>query len=391
MSKRRTKMKGAVGVYRSISGKYEISYRDSTGRLVFEVVDCGFEEAKGLRADRVARIGRGERVVAARETFSEIAELWFAAKAPRLRPRTHRLYRDALDLVLLPRFGRMRPAQVDADAIAKLIRDLESEGLRAIDAKRPARPLGRSAILNYLKPLRQALKLAVRRGLIPANPFDVLGDDERPERGDAKPAHEWTADEISRLLAASVELAARPIAKYDYTPLLRITERLGLRLGEVLGLQWQDFSYDDGTLKVQRQWTVYGEYGPPKTSAGARTIYLPDDLRELLRGLWVVAAHGGADDPIFASKTGKPLGHRNVARRGFEAARDHAKLDESLTFHDLRHAAASRLIAAGIDDELIADMLGHEDSSVTRAVYAHVFDRAAKAAAVRAALSVETR
>lgn len=109
-------------------------------------------------------------------------------------------------------------------------------------------------------------------------------------------------------------------------------------------------------------------------------------LRELLRGLWVTTDYPQPEAPIFASKIGTPLGHRNVTRRGFEAARDEAKLDDKLTFHDLRHAAASRLIAAGIDDELIADRLGHEDSSVTRRVYAHVYDRAAKAEAVRKAL-----
>ena len=84
---------------------------------------------------------------------------------------------------------------------------------------------------------------------------------------------------------------------------------------------------------------------------------------------------------------GTPLGHRNVTRRGFEPARDLAGLDPSLTFHDLRHAAASRLIASGIDDELIADQLGHEDSTVTRRVYAHVYGRAEKIEAVRKALS----
>ena len=131
-------------------------------------------------------------------------------------------------------------------------------------------------------------------------------------------------------------------------------------------LQWQDFDYEAGTLKVQRQWTVYGAYGPPKTAAGLRTLYLPDDLREALRGLWVVSDQAGDDSPLFASKTGKPLAHRNVTQSGFEPARDAAGLDESLTFHQLRHAAASRLIASGLDDELIADQLGHGDTNLTR-------------------------
>jgi integrase len=90
---------------------------------------------------------------------------------------------------------------------------------------------------------------------------------------------------------------------------------------------------------------------------------------------------------LFASKTGRPLAHRNVTQRGFEPARDLASLDGSLTFHQLRHAAASRLIASGLDDELIADQLGHGDTNLTRRVYGHVYDRSAKAEAIRKALA----
>jgi integrase len=116
-------------------------------------------------------------------------------------------------------------------------------------------------------------------------------------------------------------------------------------------------------------------------------VYLPDDLNEELRGVWAVSEHARDTDPVFASRNGTPLGHRNVTRRGFEPARDAACINESLTFHDLRHAAASRLIASGIDDELIASLLGHEDSTITRRVYAAVYDRSAKAEQVRKALS----
>ena len=62
------------------------------------------------------------------------------------------------------------------------------------------------------------------------------------------------------------------------------------------------------------------------------------------------------EDPIFAARSGKPLGHRNVTRRGFEAARANAGLPDSLTFHDLRHAAASRMIDAGLDAVPAADL-----------------------------------
>lgn len=170
--KRRMKTR-ATGVYRSSSGRYEIAFRDTTGKLRFQVVGGSFEDAKSTRADLVARMAKGERVSPSKVTFATVAESWYEAKAPRLRERTRRDYRASLDLVLLPRFGRLPLAAVDADAIAKLIRDLEREGLHAVDPKRPKRPLGRSAIVNYLKPAKQVVRLAIRRRLVTADPFAV--------------------------------------------------------------------------------------------------------------------------------------------------------------------------------------------------------------------------
>jgi integrase len=93
------------------------------------------------------------------------------------------------------------------------------------------------------------------------------------------------------------------------------------------------------------------------------------------------------EGPIFASRAGTPLQHRNVTRRGFEAARDEAGLPKHLTFHDLRHAAASRLIASGLDQVTTATVLGHEDSSLTLRVYAHLFDRQERDEKIRGALA----
>jgi integrase len=208
-------------------------------------------------------------------------------------------------------------------------------------------------------------------------------------RDETAKAHEWTENELAALFAASESLAAEPDARYDYAPLLRVAARLGLRLGELLGLQWGDFDKDEGMLSVERQWTRYGEYGPTKTPAAVRRIALPAGLRDLPITQRLRSPFSGDEQPVFASRRGTPLGHRNVTRRGFEAARDRARLPLGLTFHDLRHAAASRLIRAGLDPVTVAGVLGHEDATVTLKVYAHLFDRLRTDEAVRAALAGE--
>src|SRR5690349_5029139 len=115
---RRVKTK-APGVYRSVSGKYEFSFRDSDGRLRWKTVDGGFEEAKAQRAELVGRIRKGEAVRPSRQTFAEFADEWLAGLNK--RPRTIEAYRYALNKHLLPRFKRRRLAEITVDDVAKLV------------------------------------------------------------------------------------------------------------------------------------------------------------------------------------------------------------------------------------------------------------------------------
>jgi integrase len=374
--RRRWPVKGARGISYRLNARLERSY------VVFH--EGGFhpagarlEDARELQAELKRAKRRGEKLPVRQSeipTFAALAERWYEAKSARRRTSTCGYYRSALDLVLLPRFGKAAITSVDADECARLIRDLGTEGLHALDRKRPRRPLGRSSIVNYLKPLHGVFKLAIRQGYIKSNPLDVLNDDERPRQDDRTPMHEWTSAEIRSLLEASEALAARPESRYDYTPLLRLCVTIGLRLGEALGLRWEDFSKDEGTLQVRRQWTKFGEYGPTKTSSSVRKLKLPSDLREELIALRLRSGFSQDDHPVFAARSGRPLGHRNVTQRGFEPARDLAGLPGSLTFHDLRHSCASRLLAKGEPAANVAKYLGHANPAITLSIYAHVHD-----------------
>jgi integrase len=91
-------------------------------------------------------------------------------------------------------------------------------------------------------------------------------------------------------------------------------------------------------------------------------------------------------DPVFASKTGSYLSHRNVTRRGFEPARAHAEI-EAITFHSMRHAFASRMISRGITSTVLASLMGHESSVITERRYIHRFDQQRTDEAVRQAMS----
>jgi integrase len=68
--------------------------------------------------------------------------------------------------------------------------------------------------------------------------------------------------------------------------------------------------------------------------------------------------------PVFVSRAGGRLSHRNVERRGFDLAATDAGLD-GVTFHDLRHAYGSRLASKGLTARAIADAMGHKRTATT--------------------------
>jgi len=290
--------------------------------------------------------------------------------------------------VIIPRFGNWKVQHVDADAVVRLVRDLEREGLHALHPSIKVRPLGASSVDNYLKPLHGLLALAVRRGKIGQSPFTVMTDDDRPTKPEKRRAYEWTDDELDGLITASTKLARKPESRYDYTPLLVLMAALGLRIGEALGLQWSDFIKDEAILHVQRQWTQAREYGPLKTQAADRKIPLPVDLRDFLIALKLRSRFSCDDDPIFASLTGTPLSYRNVLRRGWNPARDAAGLPGWLTPHQLRHASVSRQLFRNVDPATVAGVHGHRDATTTLRDYGHQYDRKRADKKVRGAIRV---
>jgi integrase len=340
----------------------------------YRQVEGGEREALALQGELRRKVARGERVKPTKAKFAEMADQWFESKR-KLRPWTRKNYRNALDRILIPKLGSMKITAITPDHVAALIRELEADGLSG------------KTIENYLLPLSGTLAFAVRRGVLSLNPCSLLTGDERPQRRPPREKHVWSDEEIDTLIKASEQLALQPEARYEYAPLIRTALYTGLRQGELLGLQWGDIDFRDGMLYVRRQWTRSNEYGPTKTAAGVRRIPLPTELVTFFRELKLRSKASADSDPVFASKERTPLGHRNVTRRGFEPAVARAGI-ENVTFHDMRHAFASRMIARGIEPVTLAKLMGHEDIRETLNTYTDLWDRVRTDEAVRQAMAL---
>jgi len=176
-----------------------------------------------------------------------------------------------------------------------------------------------------------------------------------------------------------------------YRPLLTTALFTGLRLGELLGLTWEDLDLDAGFIRVRKQLDRAGDRVPTKTPCAVREVELMPALARTLRAhrkQRFALGQARPEDFVFGTTRGTPFHYRNVVRRGLDAAVHRAGLPTvpRLRFHDLRHTFASLLIAEGADVVFVSRKLGHASVKTTLDVYAHLFDAAEHGQRFRAAL-----
>ncbi len=151
-------------------------------------------------------------------------------------------------------------------------------------------------------------------------------------------------------------------------------------MGPVSGHDGVDVDLDLANLTVANALQrLHGETRlvPPK-SGRTRTLAVPASVVEALRGhrvrqlqeRLVAGSRWVESGLVFATREGKPLGERNV-RRDYKKLLQKAGLP-SRRFHDLRHAAASLLLAQGVHPRVVMEILGHSQISLTMNTYSHV-------------------
>ncbi|MHA6762183.1 tyrosine-type recombinase/integrase [Streptacidiphilus sp. PAMC 29251] len=173
-------------------------------------------------------------------------------------------------------------------------------------------------------------------------------------------------------------------------PLWRLIAFRGTRRGESCGARWEDLSAAARALAIATQlvqdgWEIHE--GAPKTDSGVRLIALDDETFEVLqahrlrqereREEW---GDGWRDTGrIFTQEDGSLL-HPGKVSDLFERLVAAAGLPP-IRLHDLRHVAATLMLAAGVDVKVVSETLGHSDTRVTRDIYQAVLDDLARDAA----------
>jgi|HubBroStandDraft_6_1064221.scaffolds.fasta_scaffold132608_1 integrase len=185
-----------------------------------------------------------------------------------------------------------------------------------------------------------------------------------------------TREEAQRFLESSKAL--RP----DRYPLFLTALRSGLRLGELIALQWDDIQFgqsggDSNRYILVRRNYNHREFTTPKSNK-PRRVDMSRDLRRVLADLRDAATlkafeRGEPEIPglVFPSTTGSTLNGVNVYHRDFLPCVKAAGL-RRITFHALRHSYASHLIQFGASLSYVKEQMGHSSIQVTADIYGHL-------------------
>jgi integrase len=155
-----------------------------------------------------------------------------------------------------------------------------------------------------------------------------------------------------------------------------------MRQGELLGLKWADVDLAAGTLAVRHslQWQREGKYQfvDPKTARSRRSVHLSQKAVTELRAHKDRQAFTRRDagelwqeqDLVFGDELGGPLAPSHQSAT-FKTVAEAAKLPV-IRFHDMRHTAATILLAKGVHVKLVSEMLGHSTIVLTLDTYSHL-------------------
>ena len=245
--------------------------------------------------------------------------------------------------------------------------------------------LSPKSIRNMNLYLHKALSQALQEGLIDSNPASgvTLPRARRPQ------VEILTRDDQAKLVRATYH--------HRYGVFVRLVLMTGLRMGELLGLRWEDIDFHSNMLHIQRTLNRLQKRDLPDTFSGNRTEIviqepktensirtiplLPQLIKDLMtwRSLQEIdRAAAGEQYQDTGMIVTNPMGgyiEPRTFKKYYDQILEIARL-RHFTFHTLRHTMASMLYFNGVDSVSISKRLGHAQVSTTANIYAHVMEAA---------------
>ena len=326
-------------------GRYVCGVRPDGKSKYRSIYGCSYQE---VRAKLLPLKAKTERTVSAgTQTFGALFEEWMTATRLRVKASTFANYRRKADKHILPAFGKLRYDHLSAELVHDFIRQKLNDGLSAkyvadivIVMKSAAKYLSR--VHDFSDPLTNvSLPRAERRELCMFN------------------------------ATQQKQLCSYLKSHFDRTALcILLSLHMGLRVGEVCGLRWEDIDFAKSILTVrctvQRISNGNGTkllIDSPKSCASRRTIPIPEFLLQQMLPL------RGDESSYILSDCDTPTEPRTLQQR-FKRILQKVDLP-SLNYHSLRHLFATNSIRMGFDVKTLSEILGHSSVETTLSRYVH--------------------
>lgn len=392
-STRRTRQaNGRSSIYRDADGRWH-------GRVTVGIRDDGRPDRRHVRGPSKAAVTRKVRALEEQRAKGSVltagtnwtVDRWLNhwldhIAAPHVKPSTLAGYSVAVKHHLIPGVGQHHLDKLQPEHLERLYQRIIQRPTKTADFTKPA------TAHQVHRTIRTALNEALRRGLVTRNAA-ASARGPRVEPPDVEP---FTVDEIKRLFMAASR--ARSGSRWV------IALALGLRQGEVLGLQWSDVDLDRNVLTIRRSRLrpkyAYGcgdscgksqagycpqrihinaETDTTKSRAGRRQVGLPTQLATLLAQHRIyqqaerrrAANEWTEGDWVFTTETGAPVSPRTDWSHWKRLLKDAGIRDSRL--HDARHTAATVLLLLGVSQTTIMNAMGWSNPAMTQR-YAHVVD-----------------
>jgi integrase len=288
--------------------------------------------------------------------FKDYADNWLemCVKAQKSLT-TYERYQNILTKYVYPVIGDTKIDEIKRGDVRNLLQSIQNKGL------------SQSTVCLASNVISGPLTDAVDDEIIKANP--VIGITKRLQLNRKRKI------KINPMTREQVELFLSSCNDHytEYYPFFLCACRTGLRLGELLALQWGDIDWNQKVISIQRSYKR-GKITPPKTGKNRR-VDMSDQLIEALQSLHtqrkreaLQEGKGQIADIIFH----KDKNHmaQNSVRYIFKQILKTAQL-KTMRFHDIRHTYASILLSDGISVLYVKEQLGHTNIKTTIDYYGH--------------------